>query len=240
MVTKRELRAKAYELSAGAGRPADADRLVNDLARSGELLQLEDGTWTTRQLREQEQATIEIAERRASEHAAPVSEQALKQARREIGREIKGSLTQEQREALDTITGQGGVSVLVGRAGTGKGVTIAAAARAWQLEGNEVIGTAIAGVVAQRLKDDAKLDRSYTTDGLSNGIENGHIRLGANTVVVMDEAGDGRQRPPLPTHQGDRRTREQARARRRRRAALPDRRRRTVQRARGARSRPPS
>ena len=49
MVTKRELRAKAYELSAGVGRPAEADRLVDDLARSGELLQLEDGTWTTRQ-----------------------------------------------------------------------------------------------------------------------------------------------------------------------------------------------
>ncbi len=189
MVTKRELRAKAYELSAGVGRPAEADRLVDDLARSGELLQLEDGTWTTRQLREQEQTTIEIAERRASEHAAPVSEDALKQARREIGREIKGSLTQEQREALDTITGQGGVSVLVGRAGTGKGVTIATATRAWQLEGNEVIGTAIAGATAQRLKDDAKLDRAYTTDGLLGGIENGHIRLSASTVVVMDEAG---------------------------------------------------
>jgi conjugative relaxase-like TrwC/TraI family protein len=189
MITKHELRAKAYELSAGVCRPADADRLVNDLARSGELLQLEDGTWTTRQLREQERTTIETAERRANERAAPVSEQALKQARREVGREIKGSLTPEQREALDTITGPGGVSVLVGRAGTGKGVTIAAAARAWQLEGNEVIGTAIAGATAQRLKDDAKLDRSYTTDGLLKGVENGHIKLGANTVVVMDEAG---------------------------------------------------
>ena len=101
MVTKRELRAKAYELSAGVGRPAEADRLVDDLARSGELLQLEDGTWTTRQLREQEQATIEIAERRASETPHPSARTRLKQARREIGREIKGSLTQEQREALD-------------------------------------------------------------------------------------------------------------------------------------------
>ena len=124
------------------------------------------------------------------------------------------------------------MSVLVGRAGTGKGVTIAAAARAWQLEGNEVIGTAIAGVVAQRLKDDAKLDRSYTTDGLLTGIENGHIRSDSNTVVVMDEAGMSRQRPPLPPHPGDRRARKQAPARRRRRAALPNRRGRPVQRDR--------
>ena len=41
------------------------------------------------------------------ENAAPVSEQSLKQARREIGKEIQGSLTQEQREALETITGPG-------------------------------------------------------------------------------------------------------------------------------------
>jgi conjugative relaxase-like TrwC/TraI family protein len=188
-ITKHELRAKAYELSAGVSRPAEADRLVDDLARSGELLQLEDGTWTTRQLREQEQKTIEIAEQRASENAAPVSEQALKQARREVGREIKGSLTQEQREALYTITGPGGIAMLVGRAGTGKGVVLSAATKAWQQEGNEVIGTAIAGATAMRLQADARTDRSMTTDSLLNGVEKGRIKLGPNTVVIMDEAG---------------------------------------------------
>jgi conjugative relaxase-like TrwC/TraI family protein len=189
MITTHELRAKAYELSAGVCRPAEADRLVNDLSRSGELLQLEDGMWTTRQLRELEQTTVEIAERRATVTAAPVGEQALKQARREIGKEIKGSLTQQQREALDTITGPGGVTVLVGRAGTGKGVVISAAARGWQLDGNEVIGTAIAGSRAQGLKDEARLDRAHTADGLIRGVEKGHIKLGPNTVIVMDEAG---------------------------------------------------
>jgi len=73
------------------------------------------------------------------------------------------------------------VSVLVGRAGTGKGVTISAAARAWQLEGNEVI--------AQRLQADAKLEQASTTDGLLYAVEKGHIRLDSKTVVIMDEAG---------------------------------------------------
>ncbi len=81
------------------------------------------------------------------------------------------------------------MSVLVGRAGTGKGVTIAVAARAWLLEGNEVIGTAIAGATAQRLQADAKLDRSFTTDGLLNQVEKGNVRLDSKTVVIMDEAG---------------------------------------------------
>jgi conjugative relaxase-like TrwC/TraI family protein len=189
MITERELRAKAYELSAGICRPTDADRLLNDLERSGELVRLEGKLWTTQTHRDLEQATLDIATERATENTAPVSDQARKQARREVGKEIHGSLTQEQREALETITGTGGLSVLVGQAGTGKGVVIATAARAWQLEGNEVIGTAIAGATAQRLQADAKLDKSYTTDGLLNGVESGHIRLDRNTVVAIDEAG---------------------------------------------------
>jgi conjugative relaxase-like TrwC/TraI family protein len=189
MISTRELKAKAYELSAGVCRPAQADRLVDELARSGELVALEEGMWTTRELRETEQETIDIAEERTTESAASVSEHSLKQARREIGREIKGSLTKEQREALDTVTGTGGVAVLVGRAGTGKGVVISAAARSWQLDGSEVIGTAIAGSRAQQLRDEAKLDHAYTADGLIKGIESGRIKLGRDTVVVMDEAG---------------------------------------------------
>jgi conjugative relaxase-like TrwC/TraI family protein len=188
-IAERELRAKAYELSAGVCRPAEADRVVEELARSGELVRLQDRTWTTRAHRDLEQTTLDIAARRAAENAAPVGEEALKQARREIGREIKGSLTSEQREALETITGSGGVTVLVGRAGTGKGVVLAAAAKAWQLEGNEVIGTAVAGATAQRLQAEAKLDRSLTADGLVNGVENGRVNLGPKSVVVMDEAG---------------------------------------------------
>ena len=188
MINGHELKAKAYEVSAGVCRPADADRLIDELERSGELLRLEDGTWTTRRLRELEQATVDIAERRAGEIAAPVSEQALKQARREIGKQIKGSLTQEQRDALATITGEGGIAVLVGPAGTGKGVVISTAARAWQLEGSEVIGTSVAGATAQRLQGEASLDASYSADELNHGIQQGHIRIGPDTVVVFDEA----------------------------------------------------
>ncbi len=188
MITERELKAKAYELSTGVCRPADADRMITYLQQSGELLKLEDGSWTTRQLRELEEQTIEIAEQRATEIAAPVGEQSLKQARLDIGRTIKGTLTQEQRDALDTITGPGGITLIVGKAGTGKGVVISTAARAWQLEGFEVIGTSVAGATAQRLKADTGLDRSYTADQLIYGIKQGRIRIGPNTVIVFDEA----------------------------------------------------
>lgn len=188
-IEDRELRAKAYELAAGICRPAEADRLIAELARSGELVRLEDGVWTTRRLRELERTTIESAEDRAGESAAQLDERSLKQAQREVGREIRAPLDAEQREALETITGPGGVTMLIGRAGTGKGVVVSAAARAWQLEGYRVIGTAVAGATAQRLKEDAGLDRSHTADGLINGVEKGRIQLGRRSVVVMDEAG---------------------------------------------------
>ncbi len=188
-IEDRELRAKAYELSAGICRPVEADRLIEELSRSGELIRLEDGMWTTRRLRELERATVKIVEGRSGENAAPVEEHSLKQARRETGREIRASLSAEQRQALETVTGPGGVSVLIGRAGTGKGVVISAAARAWQLDGYEVVGTAVAGATAQRLQEGSGLDRSHTTDGLINGVEQERIHLGQRTVVVMDEAG---------------------------------------------------
>lgn len=188
-IEDRELRAKAYELSAGVCRPGEADELVAELERSGQLIRLEGGHWTTRRLREMEQATLERVERSAREELSPVKEESLRRARREAMRELRGPLTAEQREALETITGPGGVAVLVGRAGTGKGVVLGAAARAWQLEGREVHGTAIAGVTAQRLGEDARLDHSHTTDGLIKGVEEERIHLGERSVVIMDEAG---------------------------------------------------
>jgi ATP-dependent exoDNAse (exonuclease V) alpha subunit len=189
MITERELKAKAYELSAGVCRPAEADRVRDELGRSGELVLLEGRMWTTRQLRERELQTLAIAQSRSEQPAAPVNEQALTHARRETGKEIHGALTREQREALATITGPGGISVLVGCAGTGKGVTISAATKAWQHEGNQVIGTAVAGATAMRLQADAKTDRAMTTDSLLARVEQGMIRLDSKTVVVMDESG---------------------------------------------------
>src|SRR6202034_2758307 len=78
MFRARDLRARAYELAAGICPPGQADRVVEGLVRSGELIELRGGMWTTRELREREQATLTVAESRANESAAPVSVQALR------------------------------------------------------------------------------------------------------------------------------------------------------------------
>jgi conjugative relaxase-like TrwC/TraI family protein len=189
MVPERDLHARAYELAAGICEPAQADRVVDGLVRSDELVALERGMWTTRELREREQATLAMAQARAQEATAPVSEKTLQAAQRKAGREIGRSLSGEQRDALRTITGVGGVSVLVGQAGAGKGVVLSAAARAWEQEGHPVIGTAIAGATAERLGADAKLEQSMNTSALLAGVQSERIHLGRDTVVVMDEAG---------------------------------------------------
>jgi conjugative relaxase-like TrwC/TraI family protein len=189
MVSERELYATAYERSAGECHPSEAKDLVNDLARSGELIALQGGKWTTRELREREQQTIATVKERASEHAAPVREQSLQQAQKDVQREIGAPLSKEQREALQSITGRGGVSTLIGQAGTGKGVVLSAASNAWQKDGYTVIGTAVAGATAERLGADAKTNQSLTTDALLSRVEKGTMTLDESTVVVMDEAG---------------------------------------------------
>ncbi|MHB1999744.1 MAG: AAA family ATPase [Solirubrobacteraceae bacterium] len=145
--------------------------------------------WTTRQLREREQQTIERAVGRAGERAAPVRRWSLDRATEEVERQIDGKLSPEQNLALQTITGQGGLSILVGQAGTGKGVVLAAAAAAWRRDGYRVTGTAIAGATAERLAADANLQHSRTTDSLLTSARNGRLGLDERSVVVMDEAG---------------------------------------------------
>jgi len=87
------------------------------------------------------------------------------------------------------VTGEGGVSVLVGQAGTGKGVVISAAREAWEADGHRVIGTAVAGATAKRLGADTGMCETMTTDALLGRVQSGRLGLDERSVVVMDEAG---------------------------------------------------
>jgi hypothetical protein len=66
IVPERDLHARAYELAAGVCRPAQADVVLAGLVQSGELVALQGGMWTTRELREREQAMLTLAASRAS------------------------------------------------------------------------------------------------------------------------------------------------------------------------------
>jgi len=97
-------------------------------------------------------------------------------------------MSAEQREAVLVLTGRGGMAVLVGQAGTGKGVVIRAAREAWERDGQRVIGTAVAGATAKRLGADAQIGHTVTADALILRHAGGELVLDGRTVVVMDEA----------------------------------------------------
>ena len=167
--------------------------------RSGELVALEGGWWTTRELRELEQRALETArERAARARRRRVAADARDAGRRRDRASGIGTRSRdEQREALETITGPGGVVVLVGEAGTGKGVVLDAAREAWERDGHRVIGTAVAGATAQRLGADAGIRETMTADSLIAPRRARHARSSIDAVGRGDGRGrDGRHAPP--------------------------------------------
>ncbi len=189
MVERRELDARAAELAAGVMRPGQARHIVAELTRSGELVELDDGWWTTRELRDLELRTLERTAELTANDRPGASEPALTAARESARKQLGGPLSHEQQDALETVTGRGRVAVLVGQAGTGKGVVIGAAREAWERDGRHVIGTAVAGATAKRLGADSGIKETMTVDALTTRHADGRLGLDERSVIVVDEAG---------------------------------------------------
>jgi hypothetical protein len=186
-----ELRAVALEQSTGELSPEQAVALTQTMIAEQRVLPLEGGLMTTLTVRAGEQAI----ERRFAELAKPaerdVGEPSRMRAATLVRDRIGAPLSEEQLSALRTISGPERGAVLVGPAGTGKGVVIDAAAHAEQLAGADTFGVAVAGATAQRLGQDtpALAGRTLTLDALVSRAERGRLALGQHTTVYFDEAG---------------------------------------------------
>jgi conjugative relaxase-like TrwC/TraI family protein len=186
-----ELRAVLLEQSAGELSPADALARSRRMVVERRVLSLEGGRMTTLAVRAKEQAI----ERRVTLLARPagrdVGERARTVAGDQLAERIGSRLSDEQAHALEVITGPERAAVLVGPAGTGKGVVIDAAARAEQLTGYATLGIAVSGSTAQRLGQDspALVGRTLTLDALVTRAQNGRLDIDARTTVFFDEAG---------------------------------------------------
>lgn len=190
--TPGELRAAMLEQSAGKLSPEQAMEAMGEMVAERRILPLEGGRLTTLEIRAAEQVT----ERRLTALATPARDRGVVPVVREcavenVGRRIGGELTGEQTQALEAITGPERAAILIGPAGTGKGVVIDAAAQAEQLEGRTTLGIAVAGSTAQRLGlDSPSLEgRTLTVDALLSRIEHGRLQLDQHTTVYLDEAG---------------------------------------------------
>jgi conjugative relaxase-like TrwC/TraI family protein len=97
-------------------------------------------------------------------------------------------LSAEQERMVRRITGSGaGVEVVVGKAGTGKTSTLAAARAAWEAGGQRVIGTALAARAAQELSAGAGI-ASWTVAKLLQLGDGPRPVFSPGTVLVVDEA----------------------------------------------------
>lgn len=187
----RELRAVALEQTAGQMAPDMALGIAREMIRDRRILTLEGDRMTTLAVRAQEQAI----ERRATTLAQPAGRDAGERARatavREVAERIAAPLSPEQLKALEAVTGPERLAVLIGPAGTGKGVVIDAAARAEQHAGRTVLGISVSGSTAERLGADspALARRTLTLDSLVARAHARGIHVDRATTIFLDEAG---------------------------------------------------
>ena len=171
--------------------PREALAFSKTMIAERRVLPLEGGLMTTLKVRAQEQAI----ERRFTQLAIPadreVGEAARAIASDQVAERISGRLSDEQAHALQVITGPERGAILVGPAGTGKGVVLDAAARAEQLTGHQTFGVAVSWSTAERLGRDspALAESTFSIDALIARVQHGQLTVDQDTTIYLDEAG---------------------------------------------------
>jgi conjugative relaxase-like TrwC/TraI family protein len=194
-VSLARARALVFEAAAGRLSADEAARLLArmECAKGGELLALANGRVTSREIRQLEQHVVDVAVSAAGSGAEGA---AVGQAELEAGLQAAEAalgegrqLDPEQRTAFELLTSGTGWACLTGRAGTGKGPVLQAAAEAYRAAGWPVIACAMDGTTARRMAE--QLGGSVpalTIEQLKVRLETGAITLDAQTVIFVDEA----------------------------------------------------
>ncbi|WP_037426429.1 Ti-type conjugative transfer relaxase TraA, partial [Sinorhizobium sp. CCBAU 05631] len=155
-----------------------------ELARysTREMVEIESGM--IRSAERMHQARGHGVDRRLVERAIGAQDAAIQ---RSAG-DITARLSDEQRRAIEHITGAERISAVVGFAGAGKSTMLAAAREAWEAEGYTVHGAALSGKAAEGLEESSGI-QSRTLASWSRGWDNEKRQLGRGDVFVIDEAG---------------------------------------------------
>ena len=190
-------RARALVFEAAAGR-LSADEAARLLARmecrkGGELLTLDGSRVTSHEIRQLEQHVVDVAVRAAGSEdmgaavARPEREAGLAAAEQALGEGKR--LDREQRQALELLTTSRGWACLTGRAGTGKGPTLHAAAEAYRAAGWRVIACAMDSTTARRMAEQlGGKAPALTVEQLKVRSESGTIPIDGRTLIFVDEA----------------------------------------------------
>ncbi|WP_156445758.1 AAA family ATPase, partial [Sphingomonas sp. CCH9-F2] len=97
-------------------------------------------------------------------------------------------LGEEQRAALEYITGPSDLANVIGYAGTGKSAMLGVARDGWERAGYTVRGAALSGIAAENLEGGSGIS-SRTIASLEHAWGQGREQLGSRDVLVVDEAG---------------------------------------------------
>jgi conjugative relaxase-like TrwC/TraI family protein len=98
------------------------------------------------------------------------------------------SLSDEQEQALRNATSGNAITLLKGRAGSGKTSSALAIVEAYKAKGYKVIGTALANEAARKLEEDTGM-KSVSVTKLLSDLEKGKFRPTADMLLYVDEAG---------------------------------------------------
>lgn len=186
-----EFRAVLLEQSVGDLSPREALQTSQAMIEQRKVLRLEGGLMTTQIVRCREQEIEARFNGLARGSGRDVGERARGLACDQVAERIGARLSEEQSHALDVITGPEHGAIVIGPAGTGKGVVIDAAARAEQFSDHETWGVAVSGSTAQRLGHDspALLEKTMTLDALVSRVDSSRLHIDQRTTIYFDEAG---------------------------------------------------
>ncbi len=97
-------------------------------------------------------------------------------------------LSEEQKAAIEHVTGGERIAAVIGRAGAGKTTMMRAAREAWEAAGYRVVGGALAGKATEGLEKEAGIV-SRTLSSWQLRWSQGRVQLDKKTIFVLDEAG---------------------------------------------------
>lgn len=123
-------------------------------------------------------------DRRHVDHAIAAQDAAIRQS----AGDLSARLSDEQRRAIEHITGPEQIAAVVGYAGAGKSTMLAAAREAWERQGYTVHGAALSGKAAEGLEESSGI-QSRTLASYEHRWQNDRGTLGRGDVFVIDEAG---------------------------------------------------
>jgi conjugative relaxase-like TrwC/TraI family protein len=133
---------------------------------------------------------IRLAKDAAADRSSALPAHLLDRKVAESGLDFTGAHGRQQRNAIDTLGRGGRLGVAIGVAGAGKTAMLKPLVAAWREQGREVIGASLAWKQADDLVGagiDRRSVKAYSV--LIDGLKDGSIKVGPQTVVAVDEWG---------------------------------------------------